>query len=145
MGSINRVTLSRSIWVSSSFTTSSKVKPYWKPEQPPPLTNTRSLSSGEPSSSINSLTFFAALSVKTSGLGISVTGNSATVFMVYSLNSSFDSLSNAYQQGSTFVGHQRINMRFNRHITQVDQLAFNHCSGMHFQRFITDISRDTRF
>src|SRR5262245_3810921 len=62
-----------SIAASSSFCTSSKVKPYWKPEQPPPVTNTRSLSSGLPSSSISCLTLLAALSVKTSGAGISVT------------------------------------------------------------------------
>src|SRR5438309_2105495 len=62
-----------SITASSSFFTSSKVKPYWKPEQPPPVTNTRSLSSGLPSSSISCLTLFAALSLNTSGEGISVT------------------------------------------------------------------------
>src|SRR5947209_12935124 len=62
-----------SITASSSFFTSSKVKPYWKPEQPPPVTNTRSLSSGLPSSSISCFTLFAALSLKTSGDGISVT------------------------------------------------------------------------
>src|SRR5579859_551489 len=62
-----------SITASSSFFTSSKVKPYWKPEQPPPVTKTRSLSSGLPSSSISCLTLFAALSLKTSGDGISVT------------------------------------------------------------------------
>src|SRR4029079_10158822 len=62
-----------SITASSSFFTSSKVNPYWKPEQPPPVTNTRSLSSGLPSSSISCLTLFAALSLKFSGAGISVT------------------------------------------------------------------------
>src|SRR6185295_12031972 len=62
-----------SITASSSFFTSSKVKPYWKPEQPPPVTNTRSLSSGLPSSSISCFTLFAALSLKASGAGISVT------------------------------------------------------------------------
>src|SRR6267142_4017144 len=62
-----------SITASSSFFTSSNVKPYWKPEQPPPVTNTRSLSSGLPSSSISCFTLFAALSLKTSGEGISVT------------------------------------------------------------------------
>src|SRR5688572_6165352 len=61
------------ITVSSSFFTSSKVKPYWKPEQPPPVTNTRSLSPWLPSSSISCLTLLAALSEKTSGSGISVT------------------------------------------------------------------------
>src|SRR5690348_18404987 len=62
-----------SITASSSFFTSSKVKPYWKPEQPPPVTNTRSFRSGLPSSSISCLTLFAALSLKLSGAGISVT------------------------------------------------------------------------
>src|SRR6185436_9982305 len=58
--------------VSSSFATSSNVNPYCSPEQPPPVTNTRSLSSLLPSSSISDLTLFAALSVKTSGSGIVV-------------------------------------------------------------------------
>src|SRR6185369_14906718 len=49
-----------------------KVKPYCRPEQPPPVTNTRSLSSLLPSSSISVFTLFAALSVKTSGSGIAV-------------------------------------------------------------------------
>src|SRR6266851_6760877 len=61
-----------SITASSSFFTSSKVKPYWKPEQPPPVTKTLSLSSELPSSSISCLTLFAALSLNTSGEGISV-------------------------------------------------------------------------
>src|SRR5512141_2894788 len=58
--------------VSSSLATSSNVKPYCSPEQPPPVTNTRSLSSLLPSSSMSALTLFAALSVKTSGSGIVV-------------------------------------------------------------------------
>src|SRR6185503_2567767 len=62
-----------SITASSSFFTSSNVKPYWKPEQPPPVTKTRSLSSGLPSASISCLTWFAALALKSSGAGISVT------------------------------------------------------------------------
>src|ERR1700752_1681801 len=62
-----------SIPASSSFFTSSKVKPYWNPEQPPPVTNTRSLISGLPSSSISCLNLFAALSLNPSGEGISVT------------------------------------------------------------------------
>src|SRR6266568_1750457 len=61
-----------SITASSSFFTSSKVKPYWKPEQPPPVTNTLSLSSGLPSSSMSCLTLFAALSLNSSGDGISL-------------------------------------------------------------------------
>src|SRR5689334_18949142 len=58
--------------VSSSATSSSKVNPYWNPEQPPPVTNTRSLRAGLPSSSISDLTLVAAASVNTSGAGISV-------------------------------------------------------------------------
>src|ERR1700722_17373034 len=48
---------------------SSKVKPYWKPEQPPPETNTRNLRFGFDSSRISSPTLPAAASVKTSTLG----------------------------------------------------------------------------
>src|SRR4051812_22767957 len=70
-----------SITASSSLFTSSKVKPYWNPEQPPPVTNTRSFSSALPSSSISCFTLLAALSVKTSGAGISVTAFSVTAFM----------------------------------------------------------------
>ena len=66
--------------MSSSLTISSKVKPYWKPEQPPPCTNTRSLRSGLPSSSTSSLTLFAALSVKTSGGGGASASGSDDVF-----------------------------------------------------------------
>src|SRR5712692_3985776 len=73
MGSTSSITPFFSSTVSSSFFTSSKVKPYWNPEQPPPVTNTRSFKSALPSSSINCLTLFAALSVKTNGAGISAT------------------------------------------------------------------------
>src|SRR6267378_5270008 len=73
-----------SITASSSFFTSSKVKPYWKPEQPPPVTNTRSLSSGLPSSSISCLTLFAALSLNTSGEGISVTAFISSLLIRFS-------------------------------------------------------------
>src|SRR5690606_4634953 len=73
MASMSSVTPPFSMLVSSSFTSSSKVKPYWNPEQPPPCTNTRSLSWSLPSSSISSLTLAAALSVKTRGAGMSVT------------------------------------------------------------------------
>ncbi|MCY1547759.1 hypothetical protein D9M68_838320 [compost metagenome] len=81
MASINRETPFFVMVVSSSLTTSSKVKPYWKPEQPPPCTNTRSLRSGLPSSATNSATLAAALSVKTSGAGMSVWMFSATALM----------------------------------------------------------------
>src|SRR5688500_10662577 len=62
-----------SITASSSFFTSSKVKPYWNREQPPPVTKTLSWRSGWPSSSISALTLLAAPSLKTSGAGVSVT------------------------------------------------------------------------
>src|SRR5690606_24323411 len=73
MASMSSVTPPFSMVVSSSFTSSSNVNPYWKPEQPPPCTNTRSFSWSLPSSSISSLTLAAALSVKISGAGMSVT------------------------------------------------------------------------
>src|SRR5688572_26557238 len=70
---MRRVTPFFCIAASSSFWTSSNVNPYWKPEQPPPVTNTRSFSSGLPSSSMSCFTLLAALSLNDSGAGISVT------------------------------------------------------------------------
>src|SRR5438132_4460057 len=69
---MSRLTPFFCITVSSSFATSSKVKPYCRPEQPPPVTNTRSLSSLLPSSSISDFTLLAAFSVKRSGSGIAL-------------------------------------------------------------------------
>src|ERR1043165_2495239 len=66
MGSISSVTPAFSTCVSPSSEFSSKVKPYWKPEQPPPCTNTRSFKFGFASSRISSPTLAAAASVKTS-------------------------------------------------------------------------------
>src|SRR5882672_44272 len=48
---------------------SSKVNPYWKPEHPPPDTNTRNLRLGFASSRINSPTLPAAASVNTNTSG----------------------------------------------------------------------------
>jgi hypothetical protein len=82
MASISRETPFFTMTVSSSLAISSNVKPYWKPEQPPPCTNTRSFRSGLPSSAISSATLLAALSVKISGAGISeVAWCSATALM----------------------------------------------------------------
>src|SRR4051812_40213131 len=72
MGSISRLTPFFCMTVSSSFATSSKVNPYCRPEHPPPVTKTRSLSSLLPSSSMSAFTLLAALSVKRSGSGIAV-------------------------------------------------------------------------
>src|SRR5689334_23474904 len=72
---MSKVTPFFCIDVSSSLTVSSNVKPYWNPEQPPPVTNTRSLRSGLPSSSMSCLTLLAALSLKDSGTGISATAS----------------------------------------------------------------------
>src|SRR5690348_16545803 len=69
---MSSVTPSFTIDVSSSLIDSSKVKPYWNPEQPPPLTKTRNLRSGFPSSVMRSFTLAAAASVNISGAGISV-------------------------------------------------------------------------
>src|ERR1700686_92390 len=69
IGSTKSCTPWFSMQKSPSSTFSSKVNPYWKPEQPPPETNTRNLSAGLASSPINSPPFPAAASVKTSTLG----------------------------------------------------------------------------
>src|SRR5947199_8006471 len=83
-----------SITASSSFFTSSKVKPYWRPEQPPPVTNTRSLSSLLPSSSIKDFTLLAALSVKRSGSGIAV-----AISFISDLLDSWDSIGAGARDG----------------------------------------------
>src|SRR5690554_962092 len=84
MGSTTSRTPSRSMTVSSSASSSSKVKPYWKPEHPPPVTNTRRLRRSLPSSSISERTLPTALSlncmaagVKTSTLDITTSGGGA--------------------------------------------------------------------
>src|SRR4029079_825362 len=69
---MSRLTPFFCITVSSSFATSSHVKPYWSPEHPPPVTKTRSLRSLLPSSSMSAFTLLAALSVKRSGSGLAV-------------------------------------------------------------------------
>src|SRR5271168_125965 len=69
MGSTNSWTPWFSTQKSPSSIFSSKVNPYWKPEQPPPETNTRSLRFGLASSRINSPTLPAAASVNTSTSG----------------------------------------------------------------------------
>src|SRR3984957_9072659 len=69
MGSTKSCTPRFSTQKSPSSIFSSKVKPYWKPEHPPPETNTRSLRFGFASSRINSPTLPAAASVKTSTFG----------------------------------------------------------------------------
>src|SRR5665647_2425510 len=81
MASIKRDTPFLDMMVSSSLVISSNVKPYWKPEQPPPCTKTRNFRSGLPSSAIRSATLAAALSVKRIGLGISVWMFSTTALM----------------------------------------------------------------
>src|SRR6202789_125835 len=69
MGSTKSCTPPFSTQKSPSSIFSSKVKPYWKPEHPPPETNTRNLRFGFDSSRFNSPTFPAAASVKTSTFG----------------------------------------------------------------------------
>src|SRR6266403_6023739 len=69
IGSTKSCTPWFSMQKSPSSIFSSKVNPYWKPEQPPPETNTRNLRAGFASSRISSPTLPAAASVKTSTLG----------------------------------------------------------------------------
>src|SRR6202011_1594308 len=69
IGSTKSCTPWFSMQKSPSSIFSSKVNPYWKPEHPPPETNTRSLRFGFASSRINSPTLPAAASVKTNTSG----------------------------------------------------------------------------
>src|SRR5579871_153110 len=92
IGSTSRVTPEFCTQKSPSSTFSSNVKPYWKPEQPPPDTKTRSFRFGFASSRISSPTLPAAASVKTSTWGgggrISVSLDMSVVvlmWIVYSL------------------------------------------------------------
>src|SRR6185437_1306701 len=55
--------------ISPSCSASSNSNPYCRPEQPPPCTNTRSISRGLPSPWMRSATLRSAASVKTSGGG----------------------------------------------------------------------------
>src|SRR5260370_18463270 len=128
-----------SITASSSLTASSKVKPYWKPEEPPPVTNTRSLSSGLPSASINVLAFAAAASVKTSGAGISV-----IAFIRCSLAGAVDygtdpPVGQCSVAGAAF---QLDNGR--RFRLGVRQLTLDDRADVHFQRSVQHISMDPR-
>src|ERR687897_46011 len=66
IGSISSVTPPFSTRVSPSSLFSSNVNPYWKPEQPPPCTKTRSFRLGLASSRISSPTLAAAAFVNTS-------------------------------------------------------------------------------
>src|ERR1700674_1787874 len=132
MGSMSRLTPFFCITVSSSFATSSKVNPYWSPEQPPPVTNTRSLSSLLPSSSMRDFTLLAAFSVKRSGSGIAV----AMSFMMI-LQFDLDS-----------VGVARVRLELDHLVVLlrafVHQLAHDDRADVDLGRFIRDISCDTR-
>src|SRR2546429_3811243 len=66
MGSTSSLTPRFSMQVSPSWICSSNSKPYCSPEQPPPCTNTRSMSFGFPSPRMRSPTLRAAASVKLS-------------------------------------------------------------------------------
>ena len=70
--SINTVTPSRLIGVSSSAMLSSKENPYWNPEQPPPVTKTLSLSSSLSSSAFKLCTLATARSVTSNAVGVYV-------------------------------------------------------------------------
>src|SRR5687767_11012272 len=118
------------ITVSSSFATSSNVKPYCSPEHPPPVTKTRSLSSLLPSSSMRAFTLLAALSVKTSGSGITV----AMSFMMFSgYNSSGGGVRGGFQ-----LDHLLALLR-----AFVDQLAHHDRADVDLDRLVRHIACDT--
>src|SRR3954471_16556486 len=120
---------------SSSFCTSSNVKPYWKPEQPPPVTKTRSLRSGLPSSSISCFTLLAAPSLKLSGTGISAEGwvtASVTAFIALLLD--LRTWTTTTNCGLSARGElQFYALRFRG---VIDQPAFNHGALMDFDAFV---------
>src|ERR1700679_4051494 len=89
MGSTKSCTPRFSTQKSPSSIFSSKVKPYWKPEQPPPETNTRNLRLGFDSSRINSPTLPAAASVNTSTFGGGGARSAAGVDSYVALMTSF--------------------------------------------------------
>src|SRR5438094_4293128 len=127
---MSRLTPFFCITVSSSFATSSKVKPYCRPEQPPPVTNTRSLSSLLPSSSISDFTLLAALSVKMSGSGIAV----AMSFMMILRGTAIS------------VGVARMGLELDHLLALlralVPQLAHHDRSDVDLDRFVRHISCD---
>src|ERR1700739_1874284 len=71
-----------SMQVSPSCSCSSNSKPYCRPEQPPPCTNTRSMSFGFPSPRIRSPTLRAAASVKLSA-GASCSASVVLISLLY--------------------------------------------------------------
>src|SRR5215471_6135038 len=137
-----------SILVSSSATSSSKVKPYWKPEQPPPVTNTRSFSSGLPSSSISVLTLAAAASVKTSGAGISVTSVIAFIATPGWLHCSTIQLSRPRalrSNQSVLLAGRALQLRDRCRLRLgVNQLALHDRADVHLQPLVLHITVDPR-
>src|SRR5215203_5634169 len=126
---MSRLTPFFCITVSSSFATSSNVKPYCRPEQPPPVTNTRSFSSLLPSSSMRALTLLAALSVKTSGSGIVVMSFISILRWIFS------------------VGISRMGLELDHLLALlgrfVHQLAHHDRADVDLDRFVRHISCDT--
>src|SRR6185436_524697 len=123
-----------SITASSSLRTSSNVKPYWKPEQPPPVTKTRSFSSGLPSSSIRLLTLFAALSLKTSGIGIGISAAGSGVTL------SVTAFIHMLLMRDSFLLSTRSELELDALCfgAVVDEAPFNHCALMDFQALVVD-------
>src|SRR6267142_733759 len=120
-----------SITASSSFFTSSKVKPYWKPEQPPPVTNTRSLSSELPSSSISCLTLLAALSLNISGDGISAEVSGETL-----------SVTAFIANAPWLAAGSELKLYALRLGTAVDQPAFDHRALLNLDALVVHIAFD---
>src|SRR5207244_1392894 len=104
MGSTSSLTPRFSMQVSPSWICSSNSKPYCSPEQPPPCTNTRSMSFGFPSPRMRSPTLRAAASVKLSA-GASC---SASVVLIISLqDGSLEAVPGAVKAGVHTLGANR--------------------------------------
>src|SRR5689334_11069843 len=145
---MSKVTPFFCIDVSSSLTVSSNVNPYWKPEQPPPVTNTRSLRSGLPSSSISVLTFVAAASVNTNGAGISVIAfiicsGSLLLFNVsLSAASSIRSIRAGLAPVRLFAGCALQFHHIGGLLADMHQLALDNGADVHFERSVHHVSMD---
>src|SRR5438045_3509187 len=140
---MSSVTPFLTIAVSSSLVASSNVNPYWNPEHPPPVTNTRSLRSGLPSSSIRDLTFAAALSENVSGAGISVMSFMAAPRSAASIIGCRPGRRNPGASKENSFGSCPLQFDYRRHTGfGVIEASPQDGANVHFERLVAHISRD---
>src|SRR5688572_3916941 len=145
IGSISNVTPPFSTRVSPSSEFSSKVNPYWKPEQPPPCTNTRSFRLGLDSSRISSPTLAAAAFVNTSVGARLGTADSGVMAAAWGQNGSGSS-------GAALTARTLLLGRRDRGLLAgpsglarlVDQLAVDLRTHLHLDQRVVDVAGDAR-